>query len=145
MKKRRKAREAVLQILYQKDITDDKSPQAPEEFWIENPCLPDVMEFANLLVKGTLENLPKVDSLIENSSENWILSRMGVIDRNILRMAVYEMISGLDIPVKVILNEAIEIAKRFGTEDSPKFINGVLDQVRKTLGKNFDLTAKPAD
>ncbi|MBI5184248.1 MAG: transcription antitermination factor NusB [Nitrospinae bacterium] len=142
MKKRRKAREAVLQILYQKDITDDKSPQVPEEFWMENPCLPDITEFAGLLVKGTMENLQKIDSLIENSSENWVLSRMGVIDRNILRMAVYEMISGLGIPVKVVLNEAIEIAKKFGTEDSSKFINGVLDHVRKNLEKNPGLIEK---
>lgn len=142
MKKRRKAREAVLQILYQKDITDDKSTQVPDEFWMENPCPQDITEFASLLVKGTMENLQKIDSLIENSSENWILSRMGVIDRNILRMAVCEMISGLGIPVKVILNEAIEVAKKFGTEDSSKFINGVLDQVRKTLEKNPALIEK---
>jgi N utilization substance protein B len=133
MKKRRKAREAVLQILYQKDMTGDKSPQIPDEYWRENPCPPDIMEFANALVKGTLENKQKIDSLIENNSENWLLSRMGVIDRNILRMAVYEMISGFDIPVKVTINEAIEIAKKFGTEDSSKFVNGVLDQINKAL------------
>jgi len=133
MLKRRKAREAALQILYQKDITGDRTPGIQEEHWKENPCGKDIVAFASQLVKGTLENLARVDSLIEQSSEHWIISRMGVIDRNVLRLAVYEMISDLGIPVKATLNEAIEIARKYGTEDSPKFINGVLDRIRKDL------------
>ncbi len=139
MKKRRKAREAILQILYQKDITGDTSLEISEEYWKELQNIQDVMEFANGLVKGTLENMDKIDSLIEKSSDNWVVSRMGVVDRNILRMAFYEMVADNGIPEKVTLDEAIEIAKKYGTEDSSKFINGVLDKIRKEVATNPDL------
>ncbi len=139
MRKRRKAREAVLQILYQKDMTDDQSSQVPKEFWEQNPCDEEVMEFANMLVKGTLEQIEEIDSIIEKSSDHWIVSRMGVVDRNILRLAVHEMTSGYDIPMKVTLDEAIDISKKFGTNESSKFINGVLDKIKKDIESNPEL------
>ena len=133
MKKRRKAREAALQILYQKDMTGDWTPHIPEEYWEENPCDAEIMEFTAQLVQGTVKDLKKIDSLIEKSSENWLVSRMGVVDRNILRMAVHEMTAGYGVPVKVTLDEAIEISKRFGMEDSSKFINGVLNKIKEDM------------
>lgn len=133
MKKRRMAREVVLQILYQKDITGDTSPKIPDECWEEIRGMQDAMAFADSLVKGTLNNLAKIDPLIEKNSDNWLIGRMGVIDRNVLRMSVYEMATDNDIPTKVTLDEAIEITKKYGTEDSSKFINGVLDKIKKEI------------
>lgn len=133
MKNRRKSREAALQILYQKDVMADRSTQIPEAFWTSNPCDQDAMEFAVSLVKGTIENLERLDSMIEKTSDNWIINRMGVVDRNILRMAVFEMTSDYDIPLKVTLDEAIEIAKKYGTGESSKFVNGVLDKIKNEI------------
>ena len=83
-----------------------------------------------MLIKGVLDNKSRIDKLIEQFSSNWKISRMGCVDRNILRIAVFEMLRCQDIPAKVSINEAIEIGKKFGTEDSGAFINGILDSIR---------------
>jgi N utilization substance protein B len=133
MGRRRKAREVSLQFLYQLDLRgeDDPGPHA-QEFWARHPVDDDTRTFAEALVRGTKQNEGKADQLLRQYAEHWDLDRMAVVDRNILRMAVYELLAG-EVPPKVAINEAIEIAKKFGTQDSSRFINGVLDRIRKEL------------
>ncbi|MGH7356625.1 MAG: transcription antitermination factor NusB [Candidatus Rokuibacteriota bacterium] len=134
MGRRRKAREVALQFLYQLDRhgADDPEPFA-EEFWVRYPVDADTREFAEALVRGTKQNQGKVDELIGQCAEHWDLDRMAVVDRNLLRIAVYEMLWQPDVPPKVAINEAIEIAKKFGTAESSRFVNGVLDRVHREL------------
>jgi N utilization substance protein B len=132
--RRRKAREVALQFLYQLDLhgDDDPSPHAAD-FWARHPVDGETRVFAEALVQGTKENQAKADDLIRQYAEHWALERMAVVDRNILRLAVYEMLWGDGVPTKVVINEAIEIAKKFGTGDSSRFINGILDRVHREL------------
>ncbi len=134
--KRRKAREYALQILYQQDITGETvSDEALRQFWLSHPAPKEVRDFAEDLVRGTNENLQKIDSLIAEAAEHWRLDRMSTIDRNILRFATYELLCREDIPAAVTINEAVEITKRYSDRDSPSFVNGVLDRIRKVLNK----------
>ncbi len=134
MGKRRKAREVALQFLYQLDVYGENDPTPHgDEFWSRHPVDPATRIFADGLVRGAKENQPKTDQIIAQYAEHWDLDRMAVADRNILRLAVYEMLWRDDAPPKVVINEAIEIAKKFGTEESSRFINGILDRVHKEL------------
>lgn len=136
MGKRRKAREYTLQILFQINLGPDKfSDKLLKEFWETNPSSDDVKEYTNSIVKGTIENLAQIDKIITDLAENWSLSRMASVDRNILRFATYELIYRPEIPSTVIINEAIEIGKKYGTEESGPFINGILDKVAKEVRK----------
>jgi N utilization substance protein B len=134
MGRRRKAREVALQFLYQLDLQgeDDPTPHAPD-FWIRHPVDDETRVFADALVRGTKRHQVKADELLRQYVEHWDLERMAVVDRNLLRLAVYEMLWSGDVPSKVAINEAMEIAKKFGTGDSSRFINGVLDRIRKEL------------
>jgi len=134
MGKRRKAREVALQFLYQLDQTgaDDPTP-FEHDFWKRHPVDDDTRAFAASLVRGAKAQQPKIDVIIAESTEHWDLERMAVVDRNILRMAVYELLYEPDVPGKVAINEAIEIAKKFGTAESSRFINGVLDRIHREL------------
>lgn len=134
MRKRTKARESTLQILYQVDITNDNIDLALEQYWKERKRNPEVIEFANQLAKGTISNLTEIDKIISSHSENWDIDRMPIIDRNIIRLATYEILYMDDIPSKVTIDEAIELANRFGSINSGKFVNGVLDKIM-LLGK----------
>lgn len=125
---RRKAREFALQMLYQIDINNDFE-YLLNGFWSNKKVSDDVRKFADNIVEGVIKSLSTIDNIITLSAENWSVDRMPVVDRNILRMAAYELLSIKDIPVKVTINEAIEIAKRFGGEDSSSFINGILDRI----------------
>jgi transcription antitermination protein NusB len=134
MGKRRKAREVALQFLYQLDQTGAKDPTPFEdEFWARHPVDAAARAFAGSLVRGAKAEQAKIDAIIAESAEHWGLERMAVVDRNILRMAVYELLYEPDVPGKVAINEAIEIAKKFGTAESSRFINGVLDRVHREL------------
>jgi N utilization substance protein B len=134
MTKRRKAREVALQFLYQLDLQGEADP-APyaAEFWALHPLDDEVREFADSLVRGTKSAQGTIDELIARFTEHWDLDRMSVVDRNILRLAVYELGWRADTPPKVVMNEAIEIAKKFGTRESSRFINGILDRVHREL------------
>ena len=134
MGRRRKAREVALQFLYRLDrySDDDPAPHA-QEFWARHPVDAETRVFADALVRGTKQNQAKVDEIIGQYAEHWDLGRMAVVDRNILRLAVYELLWRDDVPAKVAINEAIEIAKKFGTGESSRFINGVLDRIHKEL------------
>ncbi len=134
--KRRKAREYALQMLFELDIRKEKpSARAFKNFWAEHSPDDEVRSFAEELVKGTFNHRRKINSAIEQSAENWSIERMAVVDRNVLRLAVYEILYRMDIPSSVTINEAIEIAKKFGTDQSGSFVNGILDSAAKMAGK----------
>ena len=130
MGKRRKAREVALQFLYQLDQhgAEDPAPHGAE-FWARHPVDSDTQAFADALVRGSKQQQAKIDQLLAQYAEHWDLDRMAVVDRNILRMAVFELLWAPDVPPKAVINEAIEIAKKFGTTESSRFINGVLDRI----------------
>jgi len=134
--KRRKAREHALQILFQLDVRQDKpSSVILKHFWTEYNPDEDIKAFAEAIVKGTYKHLAGIDELIRRCAKNWSLDRMAVVDRNVLRMAVYEILYRMEIPTSVTINEAIEIAKKFGTDESGAFVNGILDRVARESGK----------
>ena len=134
--KRRKAREHALQILFQLDIKKEKpSASILKHFWAEYQSDEEVKVFSEEIVKGTFKHLTEINKLIHQCAKNWSLDRMAVVDRNVLRMAVYEILYRMDIPTSVTINEAIEIAKKFGTDESGAFVNGILDSVARLTGK----------
>ena len=130
---RRKARELAVQLLYQHDLAKIAPEEALSLFWEHYPANAEVREFCTQLVVGTLDRLAIIDELLSEASENWSLTRMSVVDRNILRLATYELLDRLDIPPSVSLNEAIDIAKKYSTPDAAVFINGVLDRVKRMV------------
>ncbi|GBC59690.1 transcription antitermination factor NusB [Desulfonema ishimotonii] len=146
MKIRRKSRELALQALFYMDVRQNVSTEAFELFCT---CFsqPDKShDFFSRLTKGVMRYRSQIDNIIERFSSNWKISRMGCVDRNIMRVAVYEVILCEDIPAKVSINEAIEIGKKFGTDESGAFINGILDSVRLTLEEDaLDFDAGSAD
>lgn len=131
MRKRTKARECALQILYQIDITKDSPDNLLSAFWEDKEMESEVRDFATGLVKGTVENMQKIDDIITKYASNWKLKRMAVVDRNVLRLSAYELLYREDIPPKVAINEAVDLAKKYGDVDSGKFVNGVLDRINK--------------
>ncbi|MBI5409217.1 MAG: transcription antitermination factor NusB [Nitrospirae bacterium] len=132
--KRRRAREYALQILFQLDMTGNEfTEDVWLEFWEGNEEEDeDVKEFTRDIVASTRKNLAEIDKLIKKAAENWSIERMAIIDRNILRAATCELIYRKDIPPSVVMNEALEIAKKYSTEDSAPFINGILDRIAHT-------------
>ena len=158
MGKRREARERAVQFLFQHDLNPpDDLAAALEHFWqsqraaaiaeekgtatwgqpVETPpATADegaVREFADPLIRGTLERRNEIDEQIKSHAKNWDLHRMAVVDRNVLRLAIYEMLHREDIPPVVSINEAVDIAKKFSTQDSGKFVNGILDKIKGEL------------
>jgi transcription antitermination protein NusB len=127
---RRKSREFALQVLYQWEITKKDVTKILSEFQASFSGSEERDEFLNRLILGVLEHCQEIDRLIEKYSENWRLVRMDIIDRSILRMAVFELLHCEDIPPKATMNEAIELGKRYGSEDSGGFINGILDRIQ---------------
>lgn len=137
MRKRTKAREIALQILYELDIRKEEAAPFLEDFW-QRPdgyksAEKEIKDFATKLVAGTIENLEKIDSTITSYAQNWQLKRMAVIDRNIIRMGAFELLFLKDIPPKVSINEAVELAKKYGDTESSKFVNGILDRINKEM------------
>jgi transcription antitermination protein NusB len=135
MTPRHHAREAALQILYFWEIGGAEPGQAIDAFFAEHQpeAADSARAFAATLVRGTIASVPDLDALIVQQARNWRLERLSVIDRLILRMAIWELQHESDTPPAVVLNEAIELARTFGSDDSVKFVNGVLDGIRKTL------------
>ncbi|HBH87244.1 MAG TPA: transcription antitermination factor NusB [Syntrophaceae bacterium] len=129
MHQRRKAREVALQVLYAIDVLHIDAKEAITLFWNNFQATEDSRKFSTLLIEGAWDNRDQIDDLIRSCSENWSLERMSRVDRNILRMAVYELLYCPTIPPKVTLNEAIDIGKMYGSENSGSFINGILDAV----------------
>lgn len=145
MASRRRAREFALQALYEADIGEVTVTAALNDLWSAlmdgegldegRPPESEEVEFAQRLAVGVDERRAEIDGLIEESSTNWRLARMPVVDRNVLRLATFELIACPDIPATVSINEAIELAKRYGTADSRAFVNGIVDRLARQLGR----------
>jgi transcription antitermination protein NusB len=129
------AREAALQMLFAIDATGSDVDDAIRDFWRELPGDAEGREYADQLVRGVREGAEKLDERIRAASQNWRIERMARIDRNALRLGAYELLTRSDVPRAVILDEAVELAKRFGSEESSKFVNGVLDRIADDLGR----------
>lgn len=128
---RRKARELALQMLFQYDMAGNAPDMIIATFEDLQKSKPNTREFATKIFRGTVEHMPAIDDMIQAQAENWRLSRMAVVDRNIIRMSVYEFLHEAGTPKLVVIDEAVEIAKRFSTEKSSQFINGILDGILK--------------
>ena len=133
MGKRRRSREFALQVLYQLEITKQDALRTLAQFQENFSEGVERDDFVERLVLGVSEHRKEIDRLIERYSENWRLDRMNMIDRNILRMAAFELLYCEDIPPKVTLNEAIDLGKRYGTDESGSFINGILDRIQNEV------------
>jgi len=150
---RRRAREYALQALFQADLTDSDPRASLSGLWTllvdddaARPAPPALEEtgFAREVVSGVQDRAAEIDALIEAASLNWRLVRMPIVDRNILRLACWELLVRNDIPVSVTINEAVELAKRFGGPDSRAFVNGILDRIAHDVGRGGRGPRKPA-
>ncbi|MFN0130625.1 MAG: transcription antitermination factor NusB [Verrucomicrobiales bacterium] len=130
---RREGREAAVQFLYSLDQNPPPDPSRFDLFWSVHQAGPGARKFAESLVHGVLANRQELDQQLAQALAHWSLERLEVVDRNVLRLAAYEMFFCLDTPPIVAINEAIEVARRLGTPDSPRFVNGVLDELKKFL------------
>lgn len=134
---RRKGREYALQLLFGSDLTGAVHPTKGQPvgdlpaFWAERRAAPEVQAFAESLVRGVALHGHDIDAVISRHAKNWAMARMAAVDRNVLRVAVYELLYAPEIPERVVLNEAIEIAKKYGSVDSGAFVNGILDDIVK--------------
>ena len=138
MRKRTRARELALQVLYQMDITHDSCKASLDNFWeahSEEHIEEETKNFSAELVKGAADNLGIIDKKISHYATNWQLERMAKVDRNILRMGCYELIFREDIPPKVSINEAVELAKKYSGPEAGKFVNAILDKVKLEKGR----------
>lgn len=145
MGSRRQARERALQILFQWDIHGNTNHWL-KEFWEQHPTEADVRDFTDRLVEGVMAQREELDAMIGRYATNWTVNRMPIVDRNILRAALYELLWMPDVPAKVTMNEAIELAKQFADEEAKRFINGILDHVLnadpRLEGKRDELAKK---
>ncbi len=131
MGQRRKSREYALQGLYMHDVAKTPIDEIIAFEWLDTPIEKDVRDFALSLIKGTISNIEQIDEVIKKYSKNWVPERLTVIDRSILRLAIFEMLYMENIPAVVTIDESIELGKTFGGENSGQFINGILDSVKK--------------
>lgn len=135
---RRKGREYALQLLFESDIARGVEGRSVDgavgfaSFWSQRKATPEVRAFAEALVRGVNAHASDIDTIVNRHARHWSLERMAAVDRNVLRVAVYELCYGPDVPPRVVLNEAIDIAKKYGSEESGSFVNGVLDDIMKT-------------
>jgi transcription antitermination protein NusB len=136
---RHRAREAAVQMLYQWEVGRVSMREVLQTFWSHppegSPLTDDLRTFATSLATGTAEHVAEIDPLIVDAAEHWRIERMNVLDRLILRLAVYEFLHAPETPGKVIINEALELARSFSADDSVRFINGILDAIRRTLSR----------
>jgi transcription antitermination protein NusB len=129
--KRRKARELALKMLYQMEVNKDSADGALRKYTTIFPHQEDIVSYARFLLSGIIQEQGQLDHYIEEASEHWKISRITYVDKNILRLATYEMLYSTEVPPKVAIDEALELAKKFGAEESKDFINGILDRVLK--------------
>jgi len=133
---RRKAREYALQILFQSEFAGkEKGVTFPDDFLPDSKVKGQMKRFAEELAGGAIQNIEEIDGIVQEAAENWDLNRMAAVDRNILRLAVYEILYRNDIPSAVTINEALEIAKKYSSLESVPFINGLLDKVARNRAK----------
>ncbi|MBZ5562132.1 MAG: transcription antitermination factor NusB [Acidobacteriia bacterium] len=134
MGSRRKSRECAMQMLYQWELSGSTPEQVRTSFLADKKLDTDVEHFACELFNGVVKEIARLDLLVREHAENWRLERMAAVDRNILRVALYELLCHPETPPPAVINEALEIARRFSGEDSVEFVNGVLDGIRKSFG-----------
>lgn len=144
LRERRKGREIALQVLYQLEITRDETEEALSTFAERSEANAAAKSFALALVRGVLAEREKIDAMVGETSRNWRVERLSRIDLNIIRVAAYELMA-LDLPLEIAINEAIEVARRFGSQESAAFVNGVLDQIAVRLGRKPRSAAEPAE
>jgi N utilization substance protein B len=132
---RRIARECALQMMYELDVGKHPKEEILRTYWLMNEHPPKVREFAELLFEGTVQRLKEIDKVIQQHTKNWRLGRMAAVDRNVLRLAVFEFLWGGKTPETVVINEALEIVKKFSTHESAQFVNGILDSIKNDLTK----------
>jgi N utilization substance protein B len=133
MTARRRARELAVQFLYSLEVNPGELEERLADFWAMVNVPEKVNEFASSLVRGATEQKERIDSIISDQAINWDIQRITLVDKNVLRLAVYELLFREDIPPVVSINEAVDIAKKFGTPESGKFVNGILDNVKAKL------------
>ena len=131
---RTRSRELALQALFCRDVLEGTSLDVVKTVIEHAEASEEVRQFATELAEGVLGRIAELDGNISSAADNWDVSRLAVVDRNVLRLAIYEFLAMDDVPAKVTLNEAIELAKRFSTAQSGRFVNGLLDRIRKDLG-----------
>jgi len=136
---RTKAREVALQVLYQLDITDDVAEIALQKFQGSFDCGPSARDYAWSLVRGVLEKSADIDARITAVAENWRFERLSRVDLSAIRIAVYEMMADPPLPPEIAIDEAIELSRKFGTAESSRFVNGILDQIAKRLASAPDV------
>src|SRR5215831_17488723 len=134
MGRRRQSREAALKLLYALDITREEVKEVLHAPWAKATMPDHLRDFTTTLVTGVIWHRDEIDAFIQECSTNWSLERIGLVERNILRLAIYELCFLPDIPPNVTINEAVEVAKKYGTEEAPAFINGILDRVKHAVG-----------
>lgn len=145
MGKRRKARECALQVLFQLEFNTTDPEPVIRRYWKYQKVTDDVRVYGNWLIEGIRAHATEVDAAIQSVSVNWRIPRMAVVDRNILRIAVYELLFEKTLVPAIVINEAIEIAKKYSGEEASVFINGILDAVRKTLQAGKDPSKEGTD
>jgi transcription antitermination protein NusB len=133
--RRRRARELALQALYAVELSGSPAEPCMQAVFVQEEAAAEEQQYAETLVRGTLAALAEIDRLLAHWSESWPLRRMAAVDRNLLRLAAYELLHQPDVPRKVVLNEAVEIAKRFSDPKSPSFVNAILDKIERPAGK----------
>lgn len=135
---KRQAREIALQVLYPVDMTDLSVDDALARFFDNFDAEPKARARAEEIVRGVQANRARIDEVLAQASPRWRLERMALVDRNLLRLCVHELLFDLDTPARVVIDEGVEIAKRFGAEESARFVNGVLDAVARVAGRLGD-------
>ena len=130
---RRIGRECALQMMYELDVGKHPKDEILHTYWLMNEHSPKVRDFAELLFEGTIQKLKEIDKVIQQHTKNWRLGRMAAVDRNVLRLAVFELLWGDKTPGTVVINEALEIAKKFSTHESAQFVNGILDSIKNGI------------
>jgi len=133
MGRRRKAREETLRILFRLEFENKQLEKTLNQYWESKKTSEEIKEYSTWLVKGIISDQAKIDNIIQKVSEHWRISRMPLVDRNILRMAVFELLNEENIAPAIIINEAIEIAKKYSGDEAATFVNGILDAIRKNL------------
>lgn len=132
-----------MQLLFQLDLSGETPEAALKSFWETRDIAPESSRFTDFLVRGCHEHRKEIDGLLEKYSQHWKLSRMSTVDRNILRLAVFELLYQEETPPKVVINEALEVAKKFSTPESVSFLNGILDPIKNEIelhkGKGKDI------
>ena len=133
MGRRRKAREETLRILFRLEFENKKIEKTLDQYWESKKTSEEIKEYSSWLVNGIISDQAKIDNIIQQVSEHWRISRMALVDRNILRMAVFELLYEENIAPAIVINEAIEIAKKYSGDEAATFVNGILDAIRKDL------------